>query len=311
MFNLAGFPVTIFLNQIARFAVPLFFVISGFVLEISFTSNLGYLSFIKKRFSRIFIPFVFWSAIYYLFIYKNNHDNILRVILTGDASYQLYFIPTLCIFYLVFPLLHKIYKYISNIWVLILLSASQIWFLRYDYFIKPFRFVDPIHIALLAYFFFIIGIVAARNRGKIYSFVQKWKYIIFPGIILSGIYVFWEGWSRYFITGNYLSYYSQWRPSVWVYTILIGMAFFYFFEKMSKFILFVNLSKFSFLVFFIHVAVLESFWSVIGKNLYNLMSPNIFGKSFFDLIFFTAVAGISFLLASMLHKIPKLNKLIG
>jgi surface polysaccharide O-acyltransferase-like enzyme len=99
-FNLTAFPVSIFLNQIVRFAVPLFFMISGFVLETNFDEKSGYLSFIKKRFSRIFIPFVFWSAIYYLFVYNQNHDNFLRVILTGNASYQLYFIPTLCIFYL-------------------------------------------------------------------------------------------------------------------------------------------------------------------------------------------------------------------
>jgi surface polysaccharide O-acyltransferase-like enzyme len=35
-FNIVGFSWTLFLNQIARFAVPLFFLISGLVLEISY-----------------------------------------------------------------------------------------------------------------------------------------------------------------------------------------------------------------------------------------------------------------------------------
>ena len=52
-FDLTGFPLTIFLNQIARFAVPLFFIISGFVLETNFDQSSGYISFLKKRFSKI------------------------------------------------------------------------------------------------------------------------------------------------------------------------------------------------------------------------------------------------------------------
>ena len=311
-FNLTGFPVTIFLNQIARFAVPLFFLISGFVLETNFDEKSGYLTFIKKRFSRIFVPFVFWSAVYYLLIYNQNHDNFLRVILTGNASYQLYFIPTLCIFYLAFPLLHKIYKIISNKLFLIFLTASEIYLLYHDYFIAPFRFDDPIHIAILAYFFFIIGIVAARNKDVINTFVHKWKVLLLPGILIAGIYVFWEGFSRYLATGNYLSYYSQWRPSVLIYTVLVGLISFHLFEKTSlQFSLVEKLSRLSFLVFLIHVIVLEVGWSLIGKTVFVAIGGSLAGKIIFDPLFFGFTAGVSFLIAFILHKIPKLYRLTG
>jgi len=311
-FNLIGFPVTIFLNQIARFAVPLFFVISGFVLEISFDQNLGYFSFLKKRFSRIFLPYIIWSVVYYFFIYNQNPENFIRVLLKGDASYQLYFIPTLCIFYLVFPFLHRIYKIISNKLVLVLLFISQIWFLYHDYFVKQFMFDDPIHIAILAYFFFIIGIVAARNRKRITLLFSKWKYFFLSGACLSGIYVFWEGRSRYLATGNYLSYYSQWRPSVLVYTTAIGLVLFCMFEKAKfQFSFLEKLSRLSFLVFLIHVIILEKAWSLFGKSLFTLTTGTLIGKILFDPIFFAIVAGVSFLFAFILHKIPKLYKLIG
>jgi surface polysaccharide O-acyltransferase-like enzyme len=107
-FNIVGFSWTLFLNQITRFAVPLFIIISGFVLELSYHEE-SYWLFIKKRFSKIFVPYTLWSIFYYLLIYNQNHDSFIRVILTGNASYQLYFIPTLCIFYITFPILHKIY----------------------------------------------------------------------------------------------------------------------------------------------------------------------------------------------------------
>lgn len=311
-FNLTGFPVAIFLNQIARFAVPLFFLISGFVLETNFDEKSGYLSFIKKRFSRIFIPFVFWSVIYYLFVYNTNHDNFLRVILTGDASYQLYFIPALCIFYLAFPLLHKIYKVISNKLFLIFLTASEIYLLYHDYFIAPFRFDDPIHIAILAYFFFIIGIVAARNKDLINAFVHKWKVILLPGMVVAGIYVFWEGFSRYLTTGDYSSYYSQWRPSVLIYTVLVGLISFHLFEKTSlQFSLVEKLSRLSFLVFLIHVIVLEVGWSLVGKTVFVAIGGSLAGKIIFDPLFFGFTTGVSFLIAFILHKIPRLYRLTG
>jgi surface polysaccharide O-acyltransferase-like enzyme len=97
-FNITGFSFTLFLNQISRFAVPLFFVISGFVLEIFNNNDMNYWTFVKRRFSKIFIPYAFWSLIYYFFVYNNNHDSLLKVFLTGNASYQLYFIPALLVF---------------------------------------------------------------------------------------------------------------------------------------------------------------------------------------------------------------------
>lgn len=309
-FNITSFSWTLFLNQMARFAVPLFFIISGFVLEFS-AKDESYWSFIKRRFLKIFIPYVIWSGIYYLFIYNNNHDNFLRVILTGDASYQLYFIPTLCIFYLIFPLIHKFYKNLVNPITIAVLGGVEVYLLYTDYFIKQFKFSDPIHIAMLAYFYFLIGIVAARNKEKIDCFMHKWKVLIVPATVISGLYVFWEGRERYLSTGNYLSFYSQWRPSVFIYAILVGLTFYYLYEHtifqksaICKF------SKYSFFVFFVHVAVLELIWKYLGLRLFTV-TDNLIGKTLFDPAFFLSVTIASFLIVRYLHKIPKLKNLFG
>jgi len=153
--------------------------------------------------------------------------------------------------------------------------------------------------------------VAARNKEKIIQFIQKWKYIIFSGAALSGLYVFWEGRSRFLISNNYFNFYSQWRPSILVYSIFIGLTLFFIFGKKFQLSLIQKLSKLSFLVFFVHVAVLESFWSLAGKNLFNLMTTNFFGRILFDPVFFAIVAVMSFFIAFVLHKIPKLYKLTG
>jgi len=90
-YALLKIPWTLFLNQAGRFAVPLFFMISGFVLELNYHLHESYLTYLKKRFSRIIIPYIFWSAIYYYLVYNQNHSaNFLSSLLKGDASYQLY-----------------------------------------------------------------------------------------------------------------------------------------------------------------------------------------------------------------------------
>ena len=130
--------------------------------------------------------------------------------------------------------------------------------------------------------------------------------------IASGIFVFWEGRSRFLSTGNYLSYYSQWRPSVLIYTILVGLFFYYIFEYLSKKTSVISkFSTHSFFVFFVHVAVLELMWTYLGNKVFILLNGSLFGKLIFDPIFFAIVALVSFLIARFMHKIPKSGRLLG
>ena len=303
-YQLNSYLLTLFLNQFARFAVPLFFLISGFVLELNYDDKLSYFGYLKKRLNRIFIPYFFWSLIYYLLVYNHNSDNFIWVLLTGNASYQLYFIPTLLIFYLVFPLLHKFYKYIANLPVLILLGGIQMYLMHQDYVVHQFTFVDPIRISILGYFVFILGMVAARNKEWILKIATKFKYVFVIAIFTSLLYVFEEGKNRYFQTYNIEAFYSQWRISVLIYTLAIAARLFYLFEMPKMQFKFVEtMSKLSFLVFFIHVIILEFTWNLFGKFVYS--------KPGFDVLFFGIVSGVSFGIAYLVHKIPNLNKITG
>jgi len=298
-YALTGYSWTLFFNQISRFAVPLFFLISGFVLELCSEHEINYLTFLKKRFTKIFIPYIFWSLIYYFFVYTNNHDNLVRVILTGNASYQLYFIPTLCIFYMVFPLFHKIYKFIAHPLILISFGALQFWFLYQDYFIKHAGFDSPQRIATLSFFVFLLGMIAARNKNRLLEFAKKWKYFLAGAAGYAGYYIFTEGKNLYYQIYNIGAIYSQYRPSVFVYTILIGLLFFYVFRNVNL----KKLSVLSYFVFFIHVTILENVWRLFSK----FVSPN----PFFDITFFLTISATSFLIAFLAHKIPHLSKLTG
>lgn len=60
-------------NAFTRMAVPIFFMISGYLL---LSKNEGILSFYKKRFSKILLPFIIWTLFYsvWFHLYRDGSD---------------------------------------------------------------------------------------------------------------------------------------------------------------------------------------------------------------------------------------------
>lgn len=311
-YNLQGFPFAFFLNQLARFAVPLFFMISGFVLEVNYPFHQSYKSYFKKRISRIFLPYLFWSAVYYFLIYQQHTISFWEALLRGNASYQLYFIPTLIIFYAVFPLLHKAYPFLANKWTLIVLGIGQIALLANEYYVTHHADSHPLTIALLNYYILILGMIAAHHHQRIFTLVTRWKlpFTIFLGFL--GLGVFLQGKFLYIQTHNYLYFYSQWRPSVLVYTIVFFAVAYVLCNQLTKYQFFVHvLSRLTFGVFFIHVIVLELLWNFGGKSIFAVTSQWPFQQAWYTPLYFFSIAGISYGAIYLLRKIPYLAQLIG
>ena len=277
-FDLRGHELTLFLNQASRFAVPLFFLISGFALTIS-NSQTGYKEFLKKRFSKVLVPYLFWSLFYYFLVYKDS-DNLLKALLTGSASYQLYFIPSILIFYLIFPFLKKLTYLFKNKLIIIFLFIIQILILNFDYQYHAPLFPYPISVAMFNFFPFLIGIHMAKNQEFLKTLTKKfWPVFTILTLVLA-VFIFNEGLSKYYQTWNYIYFYSQWRPSVLIYTILVFLVLYLPVNKLPKAYLNLikTLSSLSFFVFFIHIVILESIYKYLYKS---------------DIIFFSAVSGIS------------------
>jgi len=310
--NLPKVPLSLFLNQICRFAVPLFFLISGFVLELSYRDDTGYFTYLKKRAGKILIPYIFWSLIYYHFVYTRHDMGFLQTLIGGNSSYQLYFIPPLLLLYLIFPLLHKFYRWISKWWVLAILAGAEAWLLHADYYRHAIVMLDPLRIAVLNYLFFVLGMVACHQTDRILTIVRRLKYV-WPVITLAlAGYIFYEGRSRYLTSWNYIDFYSQWRPSIAVYTLLLFAGGYYWFTNLkSKENILTKLSGQSFFVFFVHVWVLEIIWKLFVKYLFVGSPAPIVTQVWFDPLFFTLTAMISFSAAYLVHKIPWLPKLTG
>lgn len=311
-FNLQELPLSLFLNQGSRFAVPLFFLISGFVLELNYHRHEAYIKYLKKRLSRIFVPYVFWSAIYCFFVYPKPIGEFLSALINGTASYQLYFIPALLIFYLLFPLIHNFCEFIVSKWIVIVFGLIQLVVLYYDYSVHPLSIYYPARVALMNFFPFFLGIVLVNNQTRFLKFINKWKLILLLGSIVFAGFAYYEGLSGYLETHNYRVIYSSWRPSILIYTIfLAGFLYWLFDRKNIKTSMVKAFSRLSFFVFFIHVIILEVVWYAVAKNVFLQTHESIAENLWYDPLFFIIVTIISFFLAFIAHKIPKFSKLSG
>lgn len=100
------------LNSFARMGVPLFFMVSGFLLLSS--EKTGHIrAFYKNRASRLCVPFLFWDTFYYLesCLLEDRAPDLLPFLneLTRQGSkYHLWFVYQIAALYLLMPFLKRI-----------------------------------------------------------------------------------------------------------------------------------------------------------------------------------------------------------
>ncbi|KNY30035.1 acyltransferase [Pseudobacteroides cellulosolvens] len=186
-------------NQLIRYAVPMFIIISGFLLYNSDRNKeMGYLSFLAKRLNKILIPYFLWSAIYALYNFRGSiiHDHslgeivpyYLKHLLTGID--HLYFMVIIFQLYLLYPLLKWSFKKGHDKLVLLL--------------------------AFLMTFYFQLA-----------SYVSNWGYLILPKKLLVYNYISFPCWIFYFALGMYLvTHMDKWKDKVTNIKLNISLAWF-------------------------------------------------------------------------------------
>ncbi len=299
-----------FINQIFRFAVPLFFLISGFLLAGKYNVINSPIEFYKKRLGKILLPYVVWSAIYYIYIFPKPisrlfTDKFAMNLLTGNASYQLYFIPAIIILYFLFPLIIKYKKYLLTNWFIVILVIVSIIPTFYFYIDQKIPLFTPIRIAFYNLLPFVAGMFAAENIKNLASILRKKINVIFLGVIIFGLSIFMESVFMFTRTlnGDYLR--NQWRSSVQIYGIFMGALIYYLypiylkrFEKNINFF-----AQYAIGVFFVHVAFLTFLLKFIDNFNFNNSVELIFTL--------TSVLILSFAFSIIVSKIKILNKLLG
>jgi surface polysaccharide O-acyltransferase-like enzyme len=256
-----------------NFAVPAFLFISGYWLSQKSIKSWGdYKSFLKRRFSRILVPYLFWSLVFLGYEACKAHEvsivRILSKLLIGGASHHFYFIIVIAQLYLLTPILQylnrKPYGFVSvlifNIVTLLVwyvYSRDDLWFVE-----------DPhclIHSPFLFWIiFYQIGLLVGSDDNE--GFVlQNFHFLILFAVLVS-LAVSW-------LEAIAISYYDNWlraicalKYSSFVYSTCIIFGFLALRERLKRWPkVLIALGNYSFGIYLIHMIFIRGIAKVIRR----------------------------------------------
>lgn len=161
----------------------MFVFVTGLVLTyVYYHRQFSATKFWSKRLLVIFIPYALWTLLY-VFVNRTEMDFWLDI-LTGGASYQLYYILLAMQYYVLFPFFLWFIKKVSNhpVSVLIISLIIQLLMLYFDFtyvqkgalshvhFIKFYILPYQDEFFITYQFFFVLGSIVGIHFNKIYRF---------------------------------------------------------------------------------------------------------------------------------------------
>lgn len=323
--------VNVFIDVASHFAVPVFIIVSGIVLSYNYYEHINYKSYYIKRFVSIIPQFLFFSLFYLILsnlILDQRSPSILKLIyqiFTGRASYHLWFFIILIQFYIVYPLLIKLYAIFSSkhrlrsfiimsflIQILYYIISNylytdydQILLRLFDYYIR--------HAFLSYIFYFVMGIHFGRNLDSMKNYIYNANdNIIYFLLILSNIFIYLiriKGMETpgYEIDKFYL------LPSEIIEPLQYILSFILLWKIASKLIerndpvtsLFKDIGRFSFGIYLIHV-----FFIMVLIRILEPFNITFSDWIFYPIIFF-CVSLLSYLTCKIISYTPFSYYVIG
>lgn len=297
--------------------------------------------FYKRRELGVLLPYCVWTLVYMLFNQFFFHSftqptvgaffsTLLYNIITGRASYQLYYILLTVQFYILFPLFLPFVSFIKkHPWSTLAVSfVLEVLVLYLDYHTlqrgegtnSPFwQFISQYQdsIVFIYQFYFILGALIALYLRQVIAFLQKYGWLTIIGFLVGTGTL----WVHFFIQVLYykepVSYaVSVLQPVMVVYSLGV-IAFFFWLAHLwarntspathtrsNK--LWGTLSDASFGVYLIHGLFLDWFlqWLVPGM-------PQIWPVAIRVLLTWFLTAGCAALSSIILMNIPVANRLVG
>lgn len=289
-----SYNVSLSLNQIARFSVPLFLFLSGLGLGISYKKDESYFKFLKKRVFKIIPPYILWGSLYLILIQKNyDYKTWGELFLKGDkVFYHLYYIPLIMTLYIIFPILYPLFKRIEGVIISLLISLGVTYFAHYynvpdltlDIFSK--------RNAIFWNVYFISGVYISRKVNNLIRRTKTHKVKIMVIVIVCVICLIGESFIG-LNTGKSLDYSTTFiRPSVMIYSYIVMLyVFSKTYNKKSILVKILGeISKSSFSIYLIHPMVLYYYMKIFSKNNLNM------GTLWFLVSSILVSGGISYLL---------------
>lgn len=128
------------LDQLGRFCVPLFLLLSGYGLALKYKDEQpAWWPFFKKRALKLIPLYVLWSVVSYILLsivpawkYPGQPVALWFQLLTGSADYQLYFVVLIFQLYALFPLALRLVKKFPNATLLAAFAFQLLLFCYYS-----------------------------------------------------------------------------------------------------------------------------------------------------------------------------------
>lgn len=238
--------VNLFLNQISRFAVPIFLISSGFGLTLKKEYELPLKQFYFRRI-KILPDYILWTLIYFFVYRRGNLLELAKSIITGNSAAHLYFIVLLIIFYVLYPVFYKLStNTFSFILILLVNLIGQMIYQIFSFYKFPYFYNWM--------FFFCFGIFLAQHHN-LQTNLKKYKYQLFISglaLVLTSCYI-----SVFISSRSAGQYTSSMRPTVMIYSIGILSLFIYKLNIPNKML--AILDKNSMVIYYSHLLFLAFF----------------------------------------------------
>ena len=264
--NIRAWKSSLFVDCIMYWAVPVFFMLSGATL-MTYREKYDTKTFFKRRLTKILIPFIFWTAIMFVWKYLTKQfvldsysiKNIISAFMSNKEESTYYFMFLILSIYITMPLLSLLAKdeYRKTLWftvILIFILNTTIPNLLQWVGIS-YKSNVTVQVGNYVIYIFLGYLLSTQDLSK------KQKYIIYIGAILGLIFRYFTTYFPSIESGKVIK--TTWGYWTW-HCVLLSIAVFVFikglnFEKITKNEklkkLLAKISKCSFGIYLIHIIV--------------------------------------------------------
>ncbi len=249
-----------FANEFFRIGVPLFFMISGFLLLNNPIPDAK--AFYKRRLSKILIPFIFYDIFYFLFFtwlygYEFSVSRFFRELIGIGSAYHLWFIFSIAFMYLMIPFLKIIVDKCSEkmlFFALLIITFQSTLKPFINLFLKSEAFGNSfLHLTEDGMIGYLGYLLAGYLLGR-HKFSKKSTALVI--VLGAGFFLITPIISTYSVThGSDFVMHGGYSLNHYLEAAAVFLIFKSLFKKPSKVVY--ALSSVSFGAYFIHVFVLE------------------------------------------------------
>ena len=295
-------------ETLSRWSVPGFVMVSGALL-LRDSRELGYWEFLKKRASKVIIPFLGWSILFYLFgaymgYFPSTIKHAIKLFISNEISYHFWFLYMIIGIYLITPLFQVFVRHAKKQHI----EYFLVLWLYVSFATRLMEFWFGIHLSLELFFvkdyvgYFLLGYYLSQ-----FEIARKWRIASYIGMLVGFVGTF--ACTYYFTIsadGQFNDFwYSYFSPTVLLSVIGLFIWFRYNVKERTLPLLAQWINQASLGIYIIHYWLLNNLlWRVFPKV-----------ESYFHPILSISInIGITFILSLtiilLIKRIPIVKKLV-